>query len=268
MIDLSQADQSPDTVVVTGFENVTGSARADAITGGAGADDVDGGAGDDTIVGFVGADTVDGGDDDDTITLAATSADLNAARRRRHLVNVEAVSAARGRGRGVVIDLAPAERRLHHHRQRPTADTITGGVGRRHARRRGRQRHHRRLCGLDPVDGGADDDTLTLAAAVIDLNAAGDGAHRQCRAVSAALGRRRGVVIDLGAADRRLHHHRQRPADTITGGAGADIIDAGAGDDTIVGFTTGDTVDGGGQRRHAARWRRPRPRSMRRRTAR
>src|SRR5690606_22333951 len=57
---------------------VIGSAHGDTITGSAGADVINAGNGADTIVGFVGADKVDGGSGTDTLTLAATSAALNA----------------------------------------------------------------------------------------------------------------------------------------------------------------------------------------------
>ena len=149
-----------------------------------GADDIDAGSGNDTIVGFVGADTVDGGDGTDTITLAATSADLNAAT-DGDIVNVEAVSAARAAAGGRHRP-APAERRLHHHRQRPSRDSITGGAAPTSSRRHGNDTIVG-FVGGDKVDGGDDIDTITLAATSTDLNAAADGDIVNVEAVSAAL---------------------------------------------------------------------------------
>jgi len=55
------------TDTLTGFENLTGSAFADMLTGNATGSAMDGGGGDDLIFGGTGPDTISGGDGDDTI---------------------------------------------------------------------------------------------------------------------------------------------------------------------------------------------------------
>lgn len=55
------------TIQVLNFENVTGSAYDDEITGGDGANVIEGGAGDDRLEGGSGADTVAGGEGDDIL---------------------------------------------------------------------------------------------------------------------------------------------------------------------------------------------------------
>ncbi|WP_309737102.1 cadherin domain-containing protein [Sphingomonas sp. SORGH_AS_0742] len=66
----STGDASGD--VLTGIENLTGSALDDMLTGNSGNNVLRGGAGNDTLVGLGGDDTIDGGDGTDTITYVAS----------------------------------------------------------------------------------------------------------------------------------------------------------------------------------------------------
>ncbi|MDQ1159332.1 Ca2+-binding RTX toxin-like protein [Sphingomonas sp. SORGH_AS 950] len=66
----STGDASGD--VLTGIENLTGSALDDMLTGNSGSNVLRGGAGNDTLVGLGGDDTIDGGDGTDTITYVAS----------------------------------------------------------------------------------------------------------------------------------------------------------------------------------------------------
>jgi len=61
------------TDVISGFENLIGSAQADTLAGSAGANIIDGGAGADTIFGGLGNDTITGGGGDDVITSGPPS---------------------------------------------------------------------------------------------------------------------------------------------------------------------------------------------------
>ena len=220
---------------------ITGSAHADTITGSSGADEIDAGDEADTIVGFVGADTVDGGDGDDTLTLAGTSADLNAAG-NGDLVDVETVSAA-GAGAGVIIDLGDQDDGFTITGS-AHADTITGSSGADQIDAGDEADTIVGFVGADTVDGGDGDDTLTLAGTSADLNAAGNGDLANVETVSAA-GAGAGVIIDLGDQNDGFTLTGSAHADTITGSSGADQIDAGDEADTIVGFVGADTVDGG-----------------------
>jgi Ca2+-binding RTX toxin-like protein len=69
--------------VISNFENITGSAFNDTLTGNSGANIIDGGAGNDTITGGAGADVMDGGAGIDTVSYygsqAAVIVDLNLA---------------------------------------------------------------------------------------------------------------------------------------------------------------------------------------------
>jgi hypothetical protein len=63
--------------VLTGFENVTGSAFADTLTGDASANTINGGAGNDTLNGAAGIDTITGGAGNDTINGGAGNDVIN-----------------------------------------------------------------------------------------------------------------------------------------------------------------------------------------------
>ena len=60
--------------ILSNFENVTGSAYNDTLTGDANANAISGGAGNDTIAGGAGADALDGGTGTDTVDYSASSA--------------------------------------------------------------------------------------------------------------------------------------------------------------------------------------------------
>ena len=108
---------------------ITGSAQGDTITGSSAADIIDAGLGADTIVGFTTGDDVEGGGGTDTLTLAATSAGLNAAP-DGELTGVEIVSAALAAA-GVTIDLGKQSDGFTITGS-AQGDTITGSTGSRH----------------------------------------------------------------------------------------------------------------------------------------
>jgi Ca2+-binding RTX toxin-like protein len=81
--------------VITGFENVVGSAFSDTLTGNGIANAISGGDGDDTIKGNAGADTLKGGAGSDTLTYQGSDAGIS--------IDLAANSASGGHAAGDVI---------------------------------------------------------------------------------------------------------------------------------------------------------------------
>ena len=63
--------------ILTGIENLTGSAFNDTLTGNAGANILTGGAGDDVLRGLAGADVLDGGDGSDTLDYSSSASGVH-----------------------------------------------------------------------------------------------------------------------------------------------------------------------------------------------
>lgn len=213
----------------------------DTLTGTVGADAMSGGAGADSFIGFVGADSLSGGAGKDTIQLAATSADLNAARNAQ-IVGVEAVSAASAAS-GVSIDLHMQSEGFSITAGK-FADTIRGGAGADTINAGAGDDVFVGFIGADSLTGGAGRDTIVLAATSDDLNMANARQITGIEAVSAA-GAAAGARIALGGQTEGFAITGSDHNDLLIGGNGADNIVAGGGDDMIGEFLGADTVDGG-----------------------
>jgi Ca2+-binding RTX toxin-like protein len=207
--------------VLTGIENVTGSAFNDILTGDGRANVLNGGAGNDTLTGGGGADTLIGGTDDDTyLVKVATDGIIEQAGEGTDTVhtilaaytlpaNVEnlacdAGNAFTGTGNGL-------DNRIQGGNGN---DTLTGGAG------------------ADWLNGGAGVDVASYATATaaitIDLATGlntGDAAGDQFS----------NIEVFVGTAY----------ADTLIGDESRSYFQGGAGDDTLVGGKGADTLDGG-----------------------
>ena len=198
----STGDASGD--ILSGIENITGSAFADTLTGdgnanvidgGAGNDVVDGGAGDDTLIGGIGADTLAGGLGTDSIVYAASAAGVT--------VNLTLATAQTSTGDASGDILSGIENITGS----AFADTLTGDGN------------------ANMIDGGAGDDTL-IGGIGADTLAGGLGTDSIGYAASTA-----GVTVNLTLAT----------AQTSTGDASGDIL---SGIENITGSAFADTLTG------------------------
>jgi len=275
-VNLSGGDQTTgDLVTVTRFQNVdasslsadisiTGSTVANVITGGSGADTIDGGGGADTLRGGAGNDamayygaevTIDGGAGANTLQLhAATTVNLgNADQTTGDTVNVanflnvdatlvaaavsitgtSAANTLTGGSGNDIIDGAGG------------ADVINAGGGNDTVTYRGVE---------SSIDGGAGADTLVFAAAagVTAINFAVAAGADQTTGDSVGVANFESV--NAGIFTTALTVTGSSAANTITTGAGNDIIDgsggadvivAGAGNDTVSYYGAETSVDGG-----------------------
>jgi Ca2+-binding RTX toxin-like protein len=172
-----------------------------------------------------------------TIALTSTSIKLNSAMDEQ-IANVQNVSAAGATG-AVTINLS-SQTEGFNITGSGYADTITGSTGVDNIIGGAGNDTIKGFTTGDTVVGGADTDTIALTATSTALNSASNTQIDSVENISAA-GAGAGVTIDLSS---------QTEGFSITGSAYADSITGGAGNDTIVGFTTGvitpqDTVSGG-----------------------
>ncbi|CBS90968.1 calcium-binding protein [Azospirillum lipoferum] len=205
--------------LLTGIENLTGSAHDDRLTGDANANRLDGGAGDDILAGLGGADTLVGGDGIDLADYSASAAGV-------------AVDLSTGTGLG-----GDAEGDLLS-----GIENLTGSA------------HDDRLTGdanANLLDGGAGDDTLAGLGGA-DTLTGGEGTDTADYAASGA-----GVTVDLAAGtgsggdaegDRLAGIENvtgSAAADSLSGDAGGNRLDGGSGDDWLSGGAGADTLIGG-----------------------
>ncbi|CAO3409230.1 calcium-binding protein [Azospirillum largimobile] len=205
--------------VLTGIENLTGSAFGDRLTGDAAANLLDGGAGDDVLAGLDGADTLVGGDGTDLADYSASAAG----------VTVD-LAAGTGLGGDAEGDLLSG------------IENVTGSA------------HDDRLTGEgggNLLDGGAGDDTLAGLGGA-DTLVGGDGTDTADYATSGA-----GVTVDLAAgtgtggdAEGDLLSGIENVTgsahgDLLSGDAGGNRLDGGAGDDWLSGGAGADALIGG-----------------------
>ena len=207
--------------VISGFENVTGSAFNDTLTGDAGVNVISAGAGDDTITGGAGADILTGGLGADTFVIGAV-ADLAAGETINGTAEAGTIDTLR-------LDAAGTY-------NLSTFTTITN---------------------IDAIalNANAAGFNLTLAdSQVSTADANGDGTQNDLQ-ISASVAMTNAVTISASGLTGANHivviGTNLGGADTITGGAGADTIDGGAGNDTIVGGAGADTSDRRRWHRHA-----------------
>ena len=205
--------------VLSGIENLTGSAHDDRLSGDAGANLLDGGAGDDLLVGADGADTLVGGDGTDTADYSAS-------------------------GGGVSIDLA-AGTGLGGDAEGDRLSGVENLTG---------SAHDDRLTGdggANVLDGGAGDDTLaggggadTLTGGAgsdtADYSASAGGVSIDLTAGTAAGGDAEGdVLTDIENLTGSDHD------DLLVGDANANLLDGRGGNDTLIGLGGADTLIGG-----------------------
>ena len=222
--------------LLSGFENVVGSAYGDRLRGDGGANRLDGGAGADTLEGLAGADALVGGDGLDT-----ASYDLSAAGVTVSLATgVASGSDAAGDTFSGIENLEGSSR----------ADALEGDSG------------------ANRLDGGAGDDTLVggggadtfvgadadtvsyagaaegVAVSLLDgVGTAGEAADDAFLAIEGVIGTDHADTLAGGAADDTLDGGLGD--DDLSGDAGNDSLLAGAGDDSLDGGTGADTMDGG-----------------------
>ncbi|MGQ9370018.1 M10 family metallopeptidase C-terminal domain-containing protein, partial [Azospirillum sp. A39] len=237
--------------VLSGVENLVGSAHADTLAGDAGANTLYGGGGGDSLVGGAGDDVLSGGDGDDTLAGGAgndaldggagsDTADYGAAT-AAVVAGLAAGSGgdAAGDTLGGVENLAGSA----------FADVLTGdGAANRLSGGGGGDR----LSGDggdDTLEGGDGDDTLAGGAGSDSL-VGGAGIDTADYAASAAA-----VATDLATAsggdaagDTLVGIENVVGsvfADSVTGDGGANLLAGGSGADVLSGGAGADTLDGG-----------------------
>ena len=207
--------------VLSGVENLLGSAHHDTLTGdigantlsgGAGPDILEGGDGDDVLNGGRGSDDLRGGAGTDTASYAGSSAG----------VNVSLVAGVRNTGGDADNDvLSGVENLLGSAHD----DTLTGGAGANH------------------LSGGAGTDTASYAGSSAgvsvslvagDTNTGGDADGDVLSGVENLLGSAYHDTLtgDIGA-------------NTLSGGASHDVLEGGDGDDVLIGGHGTDYLRGG-----------------------
>jgi Ca2+-binding RTX toxin-like protein len=197
--------------VLTGIENLTGSAHADTLTGNAAANVLQGGLGDDILAGLDGNDSLHGGDGNDTLQGAAGNDVLTGGAGADQLdggAGVDRVAYGASTA-GVTVDLA--------------AGIASGGYAAGDV-----------LTGIENLTGSAHADTLTgNAAANVLQGGLGDDILAGLDGNDSLHGGDGNDTLQGGAGN-----------DALTGGAGADVfvLDLGAGRDRIRDLSTGDRI--------------------------
>jgi Ca2+-binding RTX toxin-like protein len=255
--------RAPGAMVVTGVEDLTGSAHADTLEGDAGANLIAGLGGNDRLSGGGGtADTLDGGEGDDTLLgsggpgtmIGGAGIDLADFSAAAGPLRIGLIPTATGFASGVVltgIERLTGGAGADHIWGAGGAETIAGGAGNDWLAGAG---------GPDRLEGGAGDDLLTggLGADWLEggegLDTAGYG--EAAAGVTAALGRP-GINAGEAAGDSyqgienlsgSLHADRLEgdgAANRLAGLAGNDRLEGLGGDDTLAGGAGADTLDGG-----------------------
>jgi Ca2+-binding RTX toxin-like protein len=234
--------------ILTGFENLIGSAFADNLGGDALANLIEGGSGDDTIRGGAGADTLRGGDGVDLVSYDGSTTSVQVT------LGTNAVSGGDGVGdvisgfEGIIGGSA--------------ADVLTGDDGNNWLIGLNGNDQLRGEAGDDTLEGGIGNDVLFGGAGndylvggadrdAVDYSGATSGvtvtlALSPLLAVG-ATGTARGLDVGLDTLANDIEN--------IFGGAGNDSltgqnfvaneISGGAGDDTLHGIGTSDTLSGG-----------------------
>ncbi|CUW39588.1 protein of unknown function (RTX toxins and related Ca2+-binding proteins 343-2320) [Magnetospirillum sp. XM-1] len=213
----STGDASGD--ILSGIENVTGSALNDTLTGNASANVIDGLAGNDVLAGLAGADTLIGGAGADTASYAASSGAVT--------VNLATGTGSGGDAEGDVLS---------------GIENVTGGAG---------NDVLTGDAGANRLDGGSGDDLL-VGGGGADSLVGGAGTDTASYASSSA-----GVTVNLALATAQVSGGDASGDvlntienvvgsafdDTLTGNTGNNVLTGGAGADTLAGGTGSDTVD-------------------------
>ncbi|WP_135506815.1 Hint domain-containing protein [Roseovarius aestuariivivens] len=232
--------------VLSGIEQVQGSAFNDTLTGGAGNDTLLAGNGNDTLTGGAGADSLDGGGGVDRVNYSASGSAVN--------VNLNAGTGLGGDAQGdtlnAIEDVIGSD----------FNDTITGngsnnllsgGLGDDSIFADNGNDTLLGGAGADTLDGGGGTDFVdysTSAAAVnVDLgggtSSGGDAQGDVVTNVEAVTGSAFNDTLTGNASDNTLIGGDGD--DLLSGGAGKDSILGGAGNDTFMGDLGDDTLNGG-----------------------
>ncbi|UKJ76024.1 calcium-binding protein [Azospirillum brasilense] len=205
--------------ILTGIENVIGSAFGDRLTGNGGGNRLDGGAGDDTLAGGAGPDTLVGGEGTDTADYSASAVAVT--------VNLTTGLGSGGNAQG--DRLSGIENLLGSDGN----DRLTGDSGGNRIDGRAGNDTLAGLGGADTLIGGAGTDTAdysaSTAAVTVDL-ATGTGLGGDAEGDVLA-----GLENVTGSSRN----------DRLTGDGGANRLDGAAGDDTLIGGAGADTLVGG-----------------------
>jgi Ca2+-binding RTX toxin-like protein len=224
--------------VISGFENVTGSAAADNLTGttgnnvlrgGNGNDQLFGGAGDDTLEGGLGADTLSGGTGMDYVDYSNSSSAVN--------INLGTGATSGGEAAGDVLSgvdgifgSAFDDTMVGFDGQGTTGDIYTnvfyGGGG---------NDSLDGLGGNDTLAGGADNDTI--------LGSGGDDSLSGDDGSDTLFGGTGNDTADGGTGADSVYGGDGN--DSLSGGAGNDIVQGDLGNDTVLGGDGNDTIFGG-----------------------
>ncbi|WP_372395100.1 calcium-binding protein [Azospirillum sp. HJ39] len=205
--------------VLSGIENVTGSAAADSLSGDGGANRLDGGAGNDWLSGGTGADTLIGGDGIDSADYVASATGVD--------VNLSSGIGSGGEAEGDILSGVENLAGSDHD------DRLTGDANANRLDGRGGNDTLVGLGGADTLVGGDGIDTAeylgSSAAVTVSLaSGTGTGADAQGDRLS-------GIENLTGSAF----------GDRLTGDGGANILDGAGGNDTLVGGAGADTLIGG-----------------------
>jgi Ca2+-binding RTX toxin-like protein len=219
--------------VLSGFENIIGSAVADTLTGdagnniltgGAGKDTLSGGLGNDVLIGGAGADILNGTIGSDTVSYASSAAGVT--------VNLNLAAAQVGAGDALGDVLSNIDNLIGS----ALADTLTGD---------GNANVIDGGLGADLIDGGAGSDTLSGNGGIDTLtyirSQAGVTIDLALLTAQAAVGGDADGDILSGFENLR----GSNLDDTLSGDALANTIIGGLGNDTIMGRGGNDVLNGG-----------------------
>jgi Ca2+-binding RTX toxin-like protein len=232
-----------------GNDSIDGGAGGDRITGDLGADTLKGGAGDDYIIGDA-SDSIDGGaGEDDELEIHANFTQANNAR----LSGVEVINLANSNS--LVLNLTGQTEGFfifdNDYNSTITGgagnDTIAGGLGAE--KLSGGAGNDIIFASSEDtlIDGGVGNDELIIHD---DFTAISNAALVNIETIVTNTDAGAGVEIDLSNQTEGFTVIGASGDDTITGGAGIDVIDADYGNDTIIinsiaNYAVGDVINGG-----------------------
>ena len=205
--------------MLSGIENLVGSAFGDVLNGDGNGNQLDGGAGNDTLLGGAGADTLIGGAGTDTADYSASSAGVT--------VYLDGTAGSGGDAAGDVLsgievlvgsnfnDVLLGDGNANTLNGGAGNDTLIGGAG------------------ADVLIGGAGSDTASYATA---------GAGLTVNLGNAALNTGDAAGDSYSGIENLTGSSF---ADALFGDGSANVLDGGAGNDTLVGGAGADTLIGG-----------------------
>ena len=197
--------------MLSGIENLTGSAFNDVLAGDAGINILDGGAGNDVLVGSAGADTLVGGAGIDTADYSVATVGV--------IVNLATGTASDGDTLSDVENLIGSA----------FNDVLIGNAV------------------ANVLDGGAGDDLVAGGAAADTLigGAGVDTVDYSASTISVSVNMATGAASDGDVLSGFENLKGSAFDDILTGDAGANVVDGGSGNDALAGGAGADTLIGG-----------------------